>query len=635
MEFAGPSTRLKSEELEKQLVEKRTKLEQVHEQNAEYLRQVNTLLQEKFNEHCRCEQLQSQNTALAAQVKELQETCQRLQLNAKEIQTVKPVLVDNATQTVIIEVPIPTPVMEVQLYAPPQSLPPDVCARLWNLESKILPNCQLLQFYEIQRDFLLIMVGLQLEEWLTHAQFESLWYFSGRYHEENLLVEILARKHLRLLDPFSAFIMIGDVGARVFLYYADWEEQLHLRRSAVRHIDDRHVDWTDYGAQLAQQFYGQTNTTILIWKTNLESLLPLVRHEVFLTRILKYNLQRTYHTTSDGEFTTSHYVYNRDRALDRVQRYLVVVEAKGPPMLSLQGQVQFLSSPPGYVPKFLTTADVPVGGTVANQRYLGQYPELFDGKEEEPVPTWSALAWILEDYGLSRTESMAADLIYKQVSGTWSYKAPLAVQVHPQYCRCPRRDKWSPDATLNSVEYNWPQISGSPGFNTPEECRDAYSKFFHAHRYHKDPVCFRAAIFCAVLADWCARWNITINVNVFHESRHEFWMLLKLQYRPTHWIRVVEAMAITHFIEGVHTSLINEFPYTRASPFERFYRWQNTHNPEGVARDEDLSRAIARLEAREAKQRYILRSPTSFSEDREDGPANAAKRKRIGGGANS
>ena len=75
MEFAGPSTRLKSEELEKQLVEKRTKLEQVHEQNVEYLRQVNTLLQEKFNEHCRCEQLQSQNTALAAQVKELQETC--------------------------------------------------------------------------------------------------------------------------------------------------------------------------------------------------------------------------------------------------------------------------------------------------------------------------------------------------------------------------------------------------------------------------------------------------------------------------------------------------------------------------------------------------------------------------------
>jgi hypothetical protein len=38
MEFAGPSTRLKLEELEKQLAERRTKLEQVQEQNAEYLR---------------------------------------------------------------------------------------------------------------------------------------------------------------------------------------------------------------------------------------------------------------------------------------------------------------------------------------------------------------------------------------------------------------------------------------------------------------------------------------------------------------------------------------------------------------------------------------------------------------------
>src|SRR5579872_1923987 len=63
-EFQGQSTQSKVEELEKQLAERRTRLEQVQEQNAEYLRQVNQLLQEKFSEHCRCEQLQSQNTAL-------------------------------------------------------------------------------------------------------------------------------------------------------------------------------------------------------------------------------------------------------------------------------------------------------------------------------------------------------------------------------------------------------------------------------------------------------------------------------------------------------------------------------------------------------------------------------------------
>jgi hypothetical protein len=77
-----------------------------------------------------------------------------------------------------------------------------------------------------------------------------------------------------------------------------------------------------------------------------------------------------------------------------------------------------------------------------------------------------------------------------------------------------------------------------------------------------------------------------------YESRNEFWLLLKLQYRPSRWIRLVEAMAITHFIEGVHPSLINEFPFMRAGLFERFLRWQRKNNLQAVAEDEDLRRAI-------------------------------------------
>lgn len=41
VEFEGPSTRLKLDELERQLAEKHAKLEQIHEQNAEYLQQIN------------------------------------------------------------------------------------------------------------------------------------------------------------------------------------------------------------------------------------------------------------------------------------------------------------------------------------------------------------------------------------------------------------------------------------------------------------------------------------------------------------------------------------------------------------------------------------------------------------------
>lgn len=70
----------------------------------------------------------------------------------------------------------------------------------------------------------------------------------------------------------------------------------------------------------------------------------------------------------------------------------------------------------------------------------------------------------------------------------------------------------------------------------------------------------------------CHRWNVAINVNCHHESRHEFWILLKLQYRPSRWVKLVEAMAITHFIEGVYTNLINKLSFTCVGHFERLFK---------------------------------------------------------------
>ena len=79
-------------------------------------------------------------------------------------------------------------------------------------------------------------------------------------------------------------------------------------------------------------------------------------------------------------------------------------------------------------------------------------------------------------------------------------------------------------------------------------------------------------------------------------------LLLKLQYRPTRWVRLVEVMTLTHFIAGAHKCLINKFPYTMAGPFERFLRWQRLNDPELVARDEDLQKAIAKAGNRELKR---------------------------------
>jgi hypothetical protein len=271
-------------------------------------------------------------------------------------------------------------------------------------------------------------------------------------------------------------------------------------------------------------------------------------------------------------------------------------------VLSVQPQVEFCLAPPSYIPHYIRIGNMPVEGLTANQRYLGHYRELFDDEGEKPIPTWPALAWILEDYGLSRIEKVAADLVYRQQSGAWSYEPSLAVQLHPQFCPCVRRHKWSPEATIASVEYNWPHVQGAPGFNTPRQCRDAYLRFYEEHKTHKDPVCFRAAVFRAVLAEWCPRWNFAINVNCSHESRQEFFMLLKLQFRPARWLRLVEAMTMTHFIEGAHPSLINEFPFTRVGPFERFLKWQRVNNPHVVAQDEDLQKTLSDYKQIKGKQ---------------------------------
>lgn len=50
---------------------------------------------------------------------------------------------------------------------------------------------------------------------------------------------------------------------------------------------------------------------------------------------------------------------------------------------------------------------------------------------------------------------------------------PLVVQIHPQICLCERKHKWSPDAIIASLEYNWPQLQGTPGFSTPTQCQEA------------------------------------------------------------------------------------------------------------------------------------------------------------------
>ena len=108
----------------------------------------------------------------------------------------------------------------------------------------------------------------------------------------------------------------------------------------------------------------------------------MVRHEDYLARILGYNLKRVYRMVELEDFTGSHYLYNRDRALERIERHLQAVEAKKAPVFSMQGQVQFVVAPLGYVSHYTKTVIIPEGGSPMDQRYLGHYEELFDDVQE-------------------------------------------------------------------------------------------------------------------------------------------------------------------------------------------------------------------------------------------------------------
>lgn len=294
---------LKISELQKLLSEKQDKLEQIQEKNTEYLQQVNQLLQEKFSALRCSEQLQLQNVALKLQLEDLRHDNTRLQTTLKAKDVVKPIMIERSSNTDTLETTSNTPSISKtpsdphKLSLPPGALPLENCARLWAVEKKIVPHFNLHQLYELHRDLFLIMVGLESEAWLNQEQFQAIWDFCEKFNVKNLFTEILARKHLRLMDPFSAFVLIGDVGARIYLYYADCEAQLQLRRTSFRHLKGRQVDWTDYGVQMSQQFYGQSRETISRWRISLESLLPQVQHEDTLAMVLSCNLKRLYVVT--------------------------------------------------------------------------------------------------------------------------------------------------------------------------------------------------------------------------------------------------------------------------------------------------------------------------------------------------
>ena len=228
---------------------------------------------------------------------------------------------------------------------------------------------------------------------------------------------------------------------------------------------------------------------------------------------------------------------------------------------------------------------------------MGNYASLFESQEAQDagIPSWDAMLWITEHYQNARAEETSWDLLYhKEVGPDWTRDAPAAIQATDVYCDlAPRRLLWTPDATIDSREYNWPIIEGR--FDTPFKCTIAYTLFFETHKTHRDPVCFRAAIFARFLALVCMTHRICINVNQYESKHPKFLINMKMRYLSTRYLRMLEIMCVTHFIYSGSLCFINEFRGGRKKVYDKWLQDQQLKDPSLIDNDLELRREVDKL----------------------------------------
>jgi hypothetical protein len=209
--------------------------------------------------------------------------------------------------------------------------------------------------------------------------------------------------------------------------------------------------------------------------------------------------------------------------------------------------------------------------TPADNRFLGRWENLFVKNEHPPdFLNWDALTWLGKDFGnqsdilTHSVEALISGEAYMRVEGV-----PHNVQADPKHCQdCKRRFLWRADAKLDTVWYNWPIVEGN--FDTMEHCVQSYYRFFFMHKDHLGPVCFRAAVFCRVLAHWCKEFAIIIDPRLGARQAQDGQIYAKIKYLSARKIRIFELMCLTQFLAGAHNVLIDEVKGNRYAMLEKF-----------------------------------------------------------------
>ena len=456
---------------------------------------------------------------------------------------------------------------------------------IWAIESVCPPFNSLFKNYELQRDIFFIVYSLKPSQVLDPTEFERLWEEVTNEGHDNLLTEILVRGELRLHDLFKGFQTIADLGVHVFLYHSELEIALSAKRRLVMNAEasqpNRHIDIHHWNKAVNTALAICPPSLLQPWRVELARLRSSLGTDTYLQSVMDAATERLA-IAKHLDIGAGQYQLKFDQMTERLTRSLqTIAQSGGRVQVQLQNQVTFFLPPSNLVQRTLqSTKRRPPMSLLANQ-FLGNYAALFDYDIEEPIPSWKAFDWIFEDVGLSRQISTrpeeAHDVVYRRICHGWSLTPPVTVTNDPRFCDCPRRWKWPPQALIDSLEYNWPIIPGS--FVTYQDCYESYMQFSFEHREHQDPVCFRAAIFTAILGFWCKKYEFVYNVNLLSKANREAMFLTKINYNSARWYRCLEAMCATYFIIGPHHSLVNEFGATRYGVISRALKTQRlVHN---------------------------------------------------------
>lgn len=451
---------------------------------------------------------------------------------------------------------------------------------IWAIEGVNPPFTSLYKNFEVQRDIFFIVYNLRPKQRLSVSEFQKLWEEVLADGYENLFTEILVRGELQVTDFMKTFLAIADLGTRVFLYYSQLELALQQQRHQVEAIftnpPRRIVDVEFWNQAVNTALPIHPTTLLLSWRADLHKCRQSLGADQYLRDTMDASTERLM-PADRVDVGPAEYQFKYDHIQERLQRWIMTLDRGRRIEVKLQNQAIFFPPPPNMIQRALQSIRRPPH-TPLTHAFLGRYDALFDADIEQPIPSWRALEWLLEDVGLSRviptTLEDQHDVVYRRICRGWSLIPPLTVTNDPRFCNCPRRCKWPPHALIDSLEYNWPVVPGS--FVSPEDCYESYMRFSYEHRTHQDPVCFRAAVFTAILAFWCRKFDFEYNVNLISKVNREVLFLTKLNYMTSRWHRCLEAMCSTYFIIGPHHTMVNEFGATRFGVVSRALKLQRT-----------------------------------------------------------